>query len=244
MATTERRSAREIRLQAIVELQNELNSLFGEEPVNEQEYIAKYSEYKLHELGTVKEGLVQQIEKKKHQNKVDAYFAGEGKELFAKLESRKATILKNLKDIQDRLCEKAEQSFADTVWHVCYAGVSYGNACVRIVLKDESGKEIFGTELTITYSESIFSKGKEEFTTNVGTCGSNEILDDSYGSRTFFYIQLGKLFQRKDMLETLRAEMKRLVESFHKNNHNLHNVESVLADPFTKELEESDNEDD
>ena len=69
MATTERRSAREIRLQAIVELHNELNSLFGEEPVNEQEYIAKYSEYKLRELGTVKEGLAKQIVKKKLQNK-------------------------------------------------------------------------------------------------------------------------------------------------------------------------------
>lgn len=243
MATKERRTAREIRLEAIVELQNELNKLTGMEPVNES-YLLQYEDYKLYELGAVKESLAKQIEHAKHQNKVDAFYAGEGKELFAEIERRKEAIRQNFKSIEDRMSELAENYFAGTPWHVTYKRVSYGQAIISTVLHNEEGKELFGTDIEIRYERNSYRRNNERFTTNIGTCGSNDILDDSIGSRTFFYIQVGEFLKNQSKLKVLRDELSKLVDEYKETDSKWHHVQNVLANPFTKTLEDESDEED
>lgn len=86
-----RRTAREIRLEAIVELQNELNQLKNEEPVSAL-WIQRFDGYKLYELGDVKERLTREIATTKQEQLVSAFFAGEGQALKEEIERRKQAI--------------------------------------------------------------------------------------------------------------------------------------------------------
>ncbi|MBQ8709408.1 MAG: hypothetical protein IJ550_02335 [Bacteroidaceae bacterium] len=236
MATT-RRAAREIRLESVVALQNELNQLKGEAPVAE-DWVRRFVDYKLCEIGSFKESLIKEIEKTKLAQKVEAYFAGEGKALKEELETRKAAFREEYKAIKAAIQTLAEESFANTVWTVKHTSVASYEARIEIGLVNEDGSRIFGTEFEIKYSK--WWKENAEFSTNIGTCGGQDLLDDSFGSRTFFYIQLGELLKNKELLQNIKNTMESLTEQLKAAEKVMNRIELVEADPFTYSLDETE----
>jgi hypothetical protein len=232
-----RRTAREIRLEAIVELQNELNQLRNENPVDEQ-WVHKYNNYKLYELGEVKERLTKTIEAEKFQKKVDEFFAGEGASIKAEIESRKQLIRETYKAIQEEIESIAEKAFEGTVWTVQRSGVNAFTAYIELGMVGENGLYIHHNDFELKYERKWLGNNEAEFTTNIGTCGSQDVLDDSFGSRTFYYIQVGMLLQDKAKLEKLRDDMAALCNRMGELDDMKRRIENVEADPFTNKLED------
>ena len=230
-----RRTAREIRLEAIIALQNELNQLKGEAPVDELE-IRRYDGYKLYELGDVKESLQKQIEQEKQAQKVAAYFAGEGAALKEEIERKKEEIRQNVIGLRNAIDMKAEELFQFTAWTVESTSISYNMAVISISLHDEDDKQVWGTSLDIKYQIESYKEERESFTTNIGTCGSNDLLDDSRGSRTDFYIQVGELLKDKETLESMKEMMSVITNDFMKLLDERRKLEKVESNPFNYTL--------
>ena len=226
-----RRTAREIRLEAIVELQNELNQLKNEEPVSAL-WIQKFDGYKLYELGDVKERLMREIAATKQEQLVQAYFAGEGQALKEEIERRKQAIRDEFVKIQNEIQELAEESFEGTPWHINYTEVNSYRATIKVNLRDEEGKDIHATEVSLNFDKSWYREDSNCFETNIGTTGNFSLLDDSIGSRTNFYIQFGNLLKNKGLLEKIRDTMEQLVSRHEENSKSYQKVKNVEKDPF------------
>lgn len=235
MATT-RRTAREIRIEKIVNLKNELNQLQGK-PCADDDFTSVIKDYKLYELADMIESLEKRIEEEKRIQKVKAFFDGEGSELKARIEQRKEELRNEYQDIRKQIFALAIDSFAGTAWTVEGAEASFLSAFITISIHSEkTGEAVHGTEITLKFEHTIFGKG-EEFSTNIGTRGSNDLLDHSTESRTFFYIEVGKLFADIEKLSGIKAKMAEVVESCRKIRKTANNIEKVEYDPFNNELE-------
>ena len=232
MATTKR-----TQIEKIVNLKNELNQLQGK-PCVDNKFINIIKGYSLYEMADMIENLEKRIEDKKRVQKVNAFFEGEGRELKARIESRKEEIRKEYMNTQDAIRALADESFAGTTWTVEEAWASFLNAFIRISIhSDETGKIVPGTEITLKFEYSIFGTGKEEFSTNIGTRGSNDLLDLSKESRTFFYIEVGKLFAETEKLASIKDKMAEFVGICRKNREDERDIEKVENDPFNNQLE-------
>lgn len=230
---TPRRSAREMRIESIVALQNELNQLKGEPPVSD-DYIRYYDDYKLYELGDVKSRLLAEIEETRLQQRVAVFFAGEGKELKEEIEARKEDVKESFKNIIEAVKTLAQQSFANTAWTVTRTVIDGYGAAIDIDMIQKDGKHIFGTEIRISYKRNLWrNEAEAEFSTNVGTCGKNDLLDDSFGSRTFFYIQLGELLKNKELLNSIKDTLDKLTSKYREAEEERHLIEKVERDPFS-----------
>ena len=236
MATT-RRTAREIRIEKIVNLKNELNQLQGK-PCVDDEFINVINTYKLYELADMIETLGKRIEEEKRTQKVKAFFEGEGSELKARIEQRKDELTKEYQAIQKDMKEIANDRFAGTAWTVERAEASFLSAFITVSIhSDKTGEAVHGTETTLKFERSIFGTSESEFTTNIGTRGSNDLLDHSKESRTFFYIEVGKLFADTDKLSDIKAKMQDMVNRCRKVRDGFNQIEKVENDPFNNQME-------
>ena len=155
MATT-RRTAKEIRIEKIVNLKNELNQLQGK-PCVDDEFTNILKEYKLYELADMIENLGKRIEDEKRIQKVNAFFEGEGCELKARIEQRREELRQEFQAIQQDMMELANDSFAGTAWTVESAEASFLSAFITISIhSDETGKAVHGTETTLKFERAIF----------------------------------------------------------------------------------------
>lgn len=236
MATT-RRTAREIRIEKIVNLKNELNQLQGK-PCVDDEFINILKEYKLYELADMIENLGKCIEDEKRIQKVNAFFEGEGRELKARIEKQREELRKEYQTIQQDMMGLANDSFAETAWTVERAEASFLSAFITISIhSDETGEAVHGTETTLKFERSIFGTSESEFTTNIGTRGSNDLLDHSKESRTFFYIEVGKLFADVEKLSDIKDKLQEMVNRCRKVREGIAQIDKIEKDPFNNQME-------
>lgn len=239
MNTTARRSAKEIYTEQIVELQNKFNSLKGEAPVGE-DFIAGFGTWKMYELKEKVESLKKQLEDFDLKKEIEAYFAGEGKGLYAKMQKCMSADEKSMERMLKKLDKLAKSVIKGTHWEIDTTDMGYDYARITLCNKDEEGQKVFGSQVELRYKAEYNEEGavNGELHCNTGSMGDFEVLTEDANSRAQYYIALGQLLANKELMQKVADESKAMLEVYRKARRSYWKCSSVLENPFKNKIEE------
>lgn len=223
------------------ELQNELKTLRGEEPLNLQEMTSGWrfreavNRARVNELEDDIERLECAIEGQQHENEIKAkteafYATREGAAYKASLEGQ----LKECYTTQETLAANFEARL-NTLIQNCLGARWAVKSCHkdRVDFGVRTGEDfIFGQDIEIYAEKNYWDEG-ERFELNVGTTGSFKLECEDPNARRLYYIDLGTFLADTVSLAAIKNTMFDYAEAVAQNRKNHRTLQTKLENPLS-----------